>query len=165
MQTNLLTGHITSGLVIRVVGRGTMQESHAFQTAIESNIDDGVELIVFDATDCEYLDSTFLGCLIGIQKAAEQSPLRRFVIAASKAKRVTLFCTSALDRFFDFVDVCPDLLDELESIDIDQLGPVPLGRHIAGCHQRLADRGGRDAAAFRSIADRLTKELGDDAPT
>jgi anti-anti-sigma regulatory factor len=158
MPSELLAGRVSNGFVIRVVGRGTMQESPAFRAAAESNIDSGV--IIFDALQCDYLDSTFLGCLIGIKKACEQSPTRCFVIRASNATRVKLFSTSSLDKYFDFIDTCPEPLDELEPMDIDALDPITLGRHSMRCHQHLAERGGPQAAAFRSVADCLSKEIG-----
>ena len=159
MQTQLLVGPIAEGCVVRVVGHGTMQESLAFRSAIQANINRG--LIVFDASECSYLDSTFLGGLIGIQKAAEQSPRGRFVIVADESMRLQLFSTSSLDRYFDFVDECPEPTGELETLEVDALDSKTLGRHIAVCHQSLADRGGPDSGAFRSIAERLSEELDD----
>lgn len=156
MQTQMYVGEIADGCVLRLVGRGTMQESVAFRSAIESNLDC---LIVFDASQCTYLDSTFLGCLIGIQKSAEKSSKGRFVIAASESMRLKLFSTSSLDRYFDFIDACPEIIGDIEKVPVDHLDAVALGRHIAHCHQRLADRGGPEASAFRSIADRLSREL------
>lgn len=160
MNTELLVGCLADGVVIRVVGQGTMQTSAALREIARANLDHG--LIVFDATQCDYLDSTFLGTLIGIQKLCEQSPHRRFVIAASESTRVKLFSLSSLHQYFDFVDVAPAPVGELEPVDVRTLDPKALGRHVMQCHRRLADRGGDQAAAFRSIADRLSEELGED---
>jgi anti-anti-sigma regulatory factor len=163
IPSQVLVGRIANGLVIRVVGRGTMQESYAFRAAAEANIEHGV--IVFDATQCEYLDSTFLGCLISIRKSCEQSANRQFVIAASHSSRIKLFSTSCLDKYFDFVEVCPESISGLTPVDVEQLDRETLGRHVMRCHERLAERGGREAAAFRSIANQLKEELGDSPPT
>jgi anti-anti-sigma regulatory factor len=159
IPSEILLGRTAHGPVIRVVGRGTMNESYAFRAAAESNIDRGT--VVFDATQCEYLDSTFLGCLIAIHKSCEQSPGRQFVIAASPATRIKLFSTSSLNKFFNFVEACPDPIDELEPLDIDQLDRQTLGQHVMRCHERLAERGGHEAATFRSIANQLRDQLGD----
>jgi anti-anti-sigma regulatory factor len=160
MPSHLLIGHLPNAVVLRIVGRGTMQESLAFRAAAASNLDRGT--IIFDAAQCDHLDSTFLGCLIGVKKACEASACR-FLIRASDATRVKLFSTSSLDRFFDFTDTCPDPSGELQSVDIDKLDPMTLGRHSMRCHEHLAERGGREADAFRSVADCLRKEIGEDA--
>jgi anti-anti-sigma factor len=159
IPSEVLVGRIAGGLVIRLVGRGTIQESYALREIVEANIDCGT--VVFDATQCAYLDSTFLGCLIAINKSCEQSPTRRFVVAASEAVRIKLFSTSSLDKYFEFVDDCPQPVDDLECIGVEQPDRNTLGQHVMRCHQRLAERGGREETTFRSIADQLRKELGD----
>jgi anti-anti-sigma regulatory factor len=158
MPSEFIIGQISNGIVIRLVGRGTMRESPAFRTAAERGLNSG--LVVFDATRCEYLDSTFLGCLIGLKKSCEQLQESRFLIAASSATRIKLFCTSSLDRYFDFLDECPEVLDQCAPIDIEELKRDEFGLHIMRCHERLAEMGGKEAPAFQAIADRLAKELG-----
>jgi anti-anti-sigma regulatory factor len=140
IPTEMLVGRIANGMVIRVVGRGTMHESYAFRAVVESNLENGG--VVFDATQCEYLDSTFLGCLISIRKACEQSANGEFIIAASASTRIKLFSTSCLDQYFDFVDACPEPIHALALIDVEALDRETLGRHVMGCHERLAERGG-----------------------
>src|SRR4051812_34311854 len=108
MRSEFLIGPSLNGTVVRLVGRGTMCESPGFRDAVTRYLDSGT--VIFDATQCEYLDSTFLGCLIGLKKACENKPDRRFLIAASPANRIKLFCTSSLDRYFDFVDTCPEIV-------------------------------------------------------
>src|SRR5262245_20541517 len=97
--TEFLLGQCPQGIVIGIVGRGTMTESMAFRAVVEHS--PAVALIVFDATQCDYVDSTFLGCLIWTKKACEKIPGRRFVIAASGATRIKLFSTSSLAGYFD----------------------------------------------------------------
>ena len=161
IPSEFLIGRLSAGLVVRIVGRGTMQESLAFRAAVEPRLDAG--LIVFDATHCDYVDSTFLGCLIWMKKACELFPNRRFVIAASSATRVKLFSMSSLDGYFDFVEACPEPLDDFVTIDIETRDPEQLGRHVMRCHELLAEMGGSKAQAFKAVADRLAQELGDKA--
>jgi hypothetical protein len=177
MPSKFLIGRLTDGLLVRIVGQATMQESPAFRAAVEPSLDMGI--VVFDATQCDYLDSTFLGCLIGIKKTCEfypplspqlspplspqLSPPRRFVIAACNATRVKLFSTSSLDRYFDFVDPCPEPLGQFVAIDIEKVAPKELGQHVMRCHQRLVDMGGPHAMEFKAVADQLAKELDEKA--
>ena len=162
MQSQLFVGSNPQGIVVRVVGRGTMQESPAFRRLVEANR--GCGPIIFDATECEYLDSTFLGCLIGLQKTCEQSSHTHFYVAASRETRMKLFSLSSLNKYFDFLDPPLEALDEIVEVDIDKLDAITLGRHIMRCHSTLAEQGGDQAPAFRAIADRLAQELGDDFP-
>jgi len=158
MPCELRVGQISGGTVVCLVGRGTMCESPTFRALAQRLLDDGV--VIFDASSCEYLDSTFLGCLIGLKKSCEHLSDRRFLIAASADTRMKLFCTSSLDRYFDFVDACPDAVGKCEKIDLEKTEQHELGHHIMRCHERLAEMGGRESARFQAIADQLAKELG-----
>lgn len=157
MATRMLIGEIDGGRLVRVVGRGTMQESPAFQEAVKPHLDH--ELVVFDASECEYLDSTFLGCLVGAQKVAKTSPTGRFAIVAGEADRARLFSLSALHKYFEFLETCPEPVCELESAEAAPLEKKTLGRHVADCHADLAERGGPEAPTFQAIAQRMSEEL------
>ncbi len=159
MPCDFLIGHDSKGTVVRLVGRGTMQESPAFRAAVEPNLNAG--LVVFDAARCEYLDSTFLGCLVGIKKECEHHPACRFVIAASEATRDKLFSSTYLDQYFDFIDESPVVDGQFAPVDIATLEPEELGKHVMRCHERLATVGGGKAAAFQEVADQLARELGE----
>jgi len=156
IASELLVGHFAKGIILRIVGRGTMQESPAIRAVIEQS---PAAVIVFDATECDYVDSTFLGCLIWTKKACEAPPSRQFQIAASAATRIRLFTTSSIGRYFDFIDACPEPLAAPVRIDVEKLDPAVLGRHVMRCHELLADLGGDKAEAFRRVADRLAAEL------
>ena len=106
--------------------------------------------VIFDAAQCEYLDSTFLGCLIGLQKKSEQSR-GHFSIAASHETQLKLFSLSSLYKYFDFVEPALGDVKNLERVDIDALDAQSLGRHVMQCHGTLAERGGREAPAFRRL--------------
>jgi anti-anti-sigma regulatory factor len=159
MKSEIYVGRVSQGFAVRVVGRGTMHESSAFRQLVEANLPRTT--VVFDATQCEYLDSTFLGCLIGLQKTSEHSP-HEFLIAASPESRMKLFSLSSLNKYFDFIEPRLVPLDDFVQVDVDKLDAVALGRHIMRCHSVLAERGGSEAPAFRAIADRLAEELGED---
>ncbi len=157
MSCELLIGSSSDGTVLSLVGRGTMCESPAFREVAEPLLDKGV--VVFDASRCEYLDSTFLGCLIGVKKACEPFPERRFLIAASADTRLKLFCTSSLHRYFDFIDECPEVVGGCTKVDLEKPEQRELGHHVMRCHKRLAEMGGRESGAFQAIADQLANEL------
>jgi anti-anti-sigma regulatory factor len=136
-----------------------MCESPVFRDTVERMFERG--FVVFDASECSYLDSTFLGCLIGLKKACEMAGSARFLVAASPDARLKLFCTSSLHRSFEFVDVLPELTGPSQAVDLSGPRRDELGPHIMTCHERLAEMGGREAPAFRAVADRLARELGE----
>jgi anti-anti-sigma factor len=156
MEDRMLLGRARTGSVIRIEGRATMRESPALRSAAEAALDSGA--LVWDLAECEYLDSTMLGCLIGVRKLAEQRG-RRMDIVADRSQQVKLFSTSSLHKYFEFVDESPAIQGMWLAIEPDRVDNTELSRHVLKCHERLAERGGEDGEAFRRVCDRLSTEI------
>ena len=157
MSNELQFARTSNGFVIRVSGFGTMKTSPAFREMAEQCLSDNAEHVVVDLMCCEYLDSTFLGCLIQVHKRYRDFGEARFQIIADDTKRTKLFSTSMLDRLLDFVSDHPAVNTEFVSLPANELETEELGLHVMRCHQRLAELCGKDADKYRSIADRLAK--------
>lgn len=146
------------GCVVRVIGRGTMKESPAFRAFLQRCLANRDYRVTVDLSDCDYLDSTFLGCLIGLHKLGGEGPSRlQFYATDGRCSR--LFSWSMLDRYLNVTDACPAPTDEFQDIPSCELDARELGVHIMQCHQRLAAAGGQDAEVFESIVAKLSKEL------
>lgn len=154
-------GRANSGYFVRVAGRGTLRESAALHDFVAEALRVGPANIVIDLGPCDYLDSTFLGCLIDIFKQTRKMPASRLVLV-----RPSPACMSLLEktRLATVLTIEPDC-DEPESTMVplarseeDPREP-DMGRHIRDCHRRLADLGGPNQAVFAAIADQLDREL------
>jgi anti-anti-sigma regulatory factor len=140
-----------------------MAESPALQEFAVQSIDgpSGPSTVVVDLSLCDYLDSTFLGCLLNLHRKYNRTAPHRFQVAASGDQRQKLLAPTHLNQVLDLTDVCPELISEVLEVSRSLLPGTDLGRHVMECHARLAELGGSRAAAFRSIADRLALELGE----
>ena len=70
----LTVGCTRRGYCVRVAGRGTMRESPALRAFALQVLDEpGSPTLDVDLTACEYLDSTFLGGLLGLFRRFEQA--------------------------------------------------------------------------------------------
>ncbi len=157
-ECNLSVSRFDQGFLISITGHGTMRQSAAFREFVVQCFQSQQATVVVDFAACEYLDSTFLGCLIGLHKDALRHG-RKFLIGADQAQRTRLFATSVLDQLFEFVDQAPAATCEFVPLSTPPLDARELGLHVMQSHQRLAELGGKDAVVFQSIADRLSKEL------
>jgi hypothetical protein len=115
-----------------------------------------------DLSACDYLDSTFIACLVALQKRGTVLGPGRFVIAAPAEHRKALLSPSAFDRYFNQTDVAPSPIDETVTIAPERIDARTLGRHIMECHQALAQVEGPQQEAFARISERLARELKDD---
>jgi len=147
------------GCIVRVIGKGTLTDSPAFRAFVHRYLSgDGSRTVTVDLSDCDYLDSTFLGCLIGLHKLGGEVESRlRFFDADNRCQR--LFSTSMLHRYLNIVSSCPEPTDDFQKIPDCELDAREFGQHVMQCHKRLAAVGGEDSRVYQSIAEHLAKEL------
>ena len=147
------------GCVVRVSGSGTLKESPAFKAFVGRYLSGNRSRhVTVDLSDCDYLDSTFMGCLIGLHKLGGEGESRlRFFAEDQRTGR--LLSASMLDRYLHIVDHLPAELDDPQPIPDCELGAREFGEHVMQCHQRLAAAGGEDSEAYASIVEQLAKEL------
>ena len=163
----VLVARTADGCCVRVQGRGTMKESPAVQEFVSRTlVDDGAGeaaagTVTVDLSACEYLDSTFLGCLLGLYKQFDGRGGGRFSITAPPATLAKLFGPTRLDKLMSARSEPPAVTGEWVPLEVAQ--PVTdardLTHHVMECHRRLAEVEGPQQAAFRRIADQLEHEL------
>lgn len=155
-----------TGYCLRIEGRGTMRESRSAAAFVEQCL--GVSpapTIVVDLSGCEYLDSTFLGCLVEMQRRAGKAPAPeglpgpRFVVSAPPERVRKLLAPTKLDLALKRTAEPPAVSGEwVELPAADPAGPDVM-RHVMECHRRLAELGGPQQAAFAAIADNIEREM------
>ena len=148
----------SEGYVVTLLGPGTLSTSHAFREFVSQALEGDLRVVV-DLESCDYLDSTFLGCLIGLHKQGIRLGGEKFQIYAAEACRLRLLATSGLQQLLDFIESKPETSGEFVSLELSDLDERTLGRHVMDAHRMLSHLGGKDADKFRAIADRLEKEL------
>ena len=67
-----IVGRTEAGYAIRIEGRGTMRESPALQRVVRTVLDGEACAVTIDLAVCDYLDSTFLGCLVDLHRRSRQ---------------------------------------------------------------------------------------------
>jgi anti-anti-sigma factor len=163
--STLRVGRTASGFLVQVEGRGTLSESPALQEFAIQSLDgpSGPSTVVVDLSHCDYLDSTFLGCLVSLHHKFNRKSPHRFQVAASSDKRQKLLAPTHLHHVLDLTDVSPEPISDVLEVSRPVVPGADLGRHVMECHRRLAELGGSRASSFRSIADQLARELGESA--
>jgi anti-anti-sigma factor len=153
-----ITIHRTAGgYLFRVAGRGTMRESPAVRDFVCGAIEDGADTVL-DLSECEYLDSTFLGCLVMLHERGK-SHKGSFGVVADDSTRKRLLHTIGLDRLLTFADGCPQTTGDCVELKITELERLEFGEHLLETHRKLAELGGPAAAAFHKVADELAQDI------
>ncbi len=159
----LRVGRTASGFFVQVEGRGTLQESPALQEFAVQSLEGPrrPSTLLVDLSHCDYLDSTFLGCLVSLHRKYNRTSPHRFQMAASRDQSQKLLAPSQLNHLLEVTEVRPEPIGDVVELAGPLLPTADLGRHILECHRQLAELGGSQAASFRSIADHLARELGE----
>lgn len=156
----LTVGHTDTDYVAFLEGRATMSESPAFHAFVTQALDNAHEpTFVLDLDDCEYMDSTFLGCLISLHKRYSQQPPERFLVAAQPQTRTRLLATARLDLILKLIEAAPDCGEDRTRIPTPPVESTEFAQHALRCHQLLADIGGPQAAVFQLVADQLARDI------
>lgn len=159
-RVKITVARFSSGVTIRVEGPGTVGESPVVHAFAEKVLSEPGQRVILDLGSCTYMDSTFLGGLIGLFKRDRQGQGDRFAIFAPEPQRRVLFGASRLDKVLPFVSELPSALDA--GMPLDAQGPLSreeLARYIIDCHRRLAEIGGPEAQDYARVADEIASEL------
>src|SRR4051812_36843229 len=128
--STLKVGRTRDGYRVRVAGRGTMRESPAVHQFAMHAIEDGPGNLVIDLSACDYLDSTFLGCLADLHKRLGRSGTPRFAVAAPPQARRRLLAPSHLDALLNPIEEAPEVIGEDLDLPANAMSPGELGLHV-----------------------------------
>lgn len=137
-----------------------MHQSATIRDFISGAIQDGADTVL-DLNDCDYADSTFLGCIVLLHRLGTQNP-GDFSVTASDVAREKLLTALQLQRVLSFRETPPECIGSPVELPVSSLSRLEFCAHLLETHQKLAELGGPSTDAFRKIADRLAAELGAD---
>lgn len=143
-----------AGYLIRVRGRGTMQQSPALRDFALHATEKG-HFIAIDLRSCDYLDSTFLGCLAILACQTKE----QFQVVADEKTRQRLFSATHLQQVLSLAEQPPRPVSRSLPLPDVALNREQFGRHVLETHEELAKCGGPGAAAFAAVAEQLAREV------
>jgi hypothetical protein len=135
-----------------------MRQSPAVRDFVSGAIEDGAD-VWLDLSACDYLDSTFLGCLVLLQQRGRRGR-GSFAVLADETVRHKLMSSVQLEPLLQFAPSCPPCSGAAVTLPVVNLPRSEFGHHLLETHRNLAELGGPAAASFRSVAQQLEKELG-----
>ena len=159
-QSNVVSiARTETGYLVSVHGQGTRHESPAVRDFISGAMEDRAN-VVLDLTECEYLDSTFLGCLVILHKRGCDKG-ERFRVHADAAVINKLLHPTRLDTIISCCSTLPKTSGQTVPLPIADLDREEFGRHLLDTHEELAHVDSPSSGAFRMVAEQLRRELGE----
>jgi anti-anti-sigma regulatory factor len=86
---------------VKVVGRGSFQNSGCLKAFYQQLLKDGVHRFVIDLASCSYLDSTFLGILLGLGLKLREAGNGLLNILNASPRNYELLRNLGLDRLIN----------------------------------------------------------------
>lgn len=156
MKTVLSAAATETGICVKITGTGSMRESVFLKDLILRHLENSPDSKVWvDLTECTYLDSTLLGCLIGISREAGS----RLSLIVPPDVVQKLFVPAGLDRLLPIGQISPPFVNDFTEIQLPEIRESDLKSHLYECHARLAEIPGPLQPIFARIADRMKKEM------
>jgi anti-sigma B factor antagonist len=97
-QSKILVARSANLGFIKVVGRGSFQNSGCLKAFYQQLLKDGVHRFVVDLEGCSYLDSTFLGILLGLGLKLKDAGNGLLHILNASPRNLELLKNLGLDR-------------------------------------------------------------------
>jgi anti-sigma B factor antagonist len=145
-------------ITFHVCGRVTMRESPPFKKFAEECLKWPITGIRVDLGNCTYMDSTFLGTLLFLKRAADRQYRPRFaLVSPSEPCRQLLYQLGLIDVFP--VDEAEPEVGEWSDVTGESDDTSAFQQCVAAAHQELADTPGKAGEVFRAVARQLSSEL------
>jgi anti-sigma B factor antagonist len=159
-------------VLVRVVGRGTFQNSQPLRRYALEMIERGLRRFTIDLGACDGMDSTFLGVLAGMGlRLMQNGGAGQIRIANAGSRNVELLRTLGLDRLFGidsagagkYEPPAEAVFERLPDSDLTQLGK-PLAKAetadlMLEAHDNLVRADERNLAKFKDLTTFLREKI------
>ncbi len=162
---------------VKVVGRGSFQNSGCFKSFYEELLKDGVKRFVVDLEACTYLDSTFLGILLGLGRQVKNAGSGLLHILNASPRNLELLRNLGLDRLIQIdgrgeekpavasaAPADPAGSNEISEKDLQEM-PCPAQSRqeaapmILEAHENLMEFDPRNIPKFKDVVEFLREDL------
>jgi len=152
---------------VKVVGRGSFQNSSCFKAFYQKLLKDTVNRFVVDLGTCTYLDSTFLGILLGLALKLKETGEGRLHILNASQRNLELLRNLGLDRLIvidsqniEMNGVMEKSLEEVACREPTRKEAAPT---ILEAHRNLMEFDARNIPKFKDVVEFLREDLGQPA--
>ena len=152
---------------IKVVGRGSFQNSGCLKVFYQQLLKDGVLRFVVDLDACTYLDSTFLGILLGLGLKLKDAGNGLLHILNPSPRNLELLKNLGLDRLIHIDS--PRAQDtgvkdhQLEEMPCPAATRAEAAPTILEAHENLMEFDPRNVPKFKDVVEFLREDLGHSA--
>lgn len=149
---------------IKVVGRGSFQNSGCIKIFYQQLLKEGVHRFIVDLEACTYLDSTFLGILLGLGLKLKEGGNGLLHVLNASSRNLELLKNLGLDRLIQIDS--PRAIEngvsekQLEEVPCPVTTRAEAGPTILEAHENLMEFDSRNIPKFKDVVEFLREDLG-----
>lgn len=153
----------TDGYVwVRVRGKGTFSASPALKGFVERSLEGGVNRFVIDLSDCQSMDSTFMGTLAGLAIRLRKSAGGRLQLNGVGERNRQSLEDLGLDALLEIDPSDSEWKEHIEDVR-GNLEPLPSeadvsdASHVLEAHRQLCEANEENVKKFSTVLEVLEK--------
>lgn len=158
MQNEILFGEQESKLYIKAIGHITAPICFTLRQKVFQRIEDKPEVqeIYADLSECIYMDSTFMGLLIGFNKKFHNIYQKKLWIIHPSSQSRNHLADLGLDKLLKYSDDKVDMPEKMEVISQkEKMSP----EFILKAHEELIEVSEDNKQRFKLVKEILSKQL------
>jgi anti-anti-sigma factor len=146
---------------LRVTGRAVAHQCPAGRQFAVDAVPSGARRVLVELSECEYSDSTFMGTLLQIRKAADQCGQTTLCLVSPSPEFLATLQTMGLKRLFQLSDEVLPREGAWRELCVEQPGTRSLDfkENVVAAHRELSEASETCAQRYRLILEEATKEL------
>lgn len=163
-KSAVLAGSFGGAIWLRVIGRGTFQTSPGLKRYCKEMIDRGQRKFIIDLSECELMDSTFMGAITGIALSLrDKAGNCSLEVVRANDRNASLLHNLGLDQLFTVRKIgdpnTPQLPEPSPPMQqLTQPASGPDSSEILDAHKALVQADQANAARFQDVLELLEKE-------
>jgi anti-anti-sigma factor len=160
--SEIQVGTLDDRVCVRVEGKGTHLNSPSLREFLSGMIEGGYRTFRLDLSRCTYMDSTFLGMLVGVSLQLKRVCPARITILDANARNKELFQTLGIEQFFQFENGSPAVCvceSELKSLPEANVSMEAKAEGMLAAHEALIKADERNVCRFKDVITFLKEDL------
>jgi anti-anti-sigma factor len=145
-------------ILFQVEGQATMNQSLPFRRFVEQSLAAGKRNVWVDLRHCTYIDSTFLGTFLFLQRAVDRRGFGEFRLVSPSAQCAALFRQMGVHEVFHTLNVDESPNPSWTLLTKEPDDPKCFQRNVIQAHEELATLPGAAGEPFRAVVRCLAKD-------
>jgi anti-anti-sigma factor len=148
-------------IFIRAIGHITANNCYLLRKRIFDRLENmpAVKEIYLDLADCSYMDSTFMGIIIGVNKKFKSIYRKRITVVCPSKECCKLFAGLGIAKLLQIKEKTIVFPENMELISLPQKPPADM---VLKAHEDLMETSPENRNKFKLLQDILKKKLKQD---